>query len=103
MRRKMHWGVPSLPMAANDPHLLLKQEAPGEYSGPGSRDSCGWFCRNPTLVASVGRSSGRNENHHDGRFDYCDNVVVHAWTPAGLVMRMKFQLSKQSLSDDGTF
>jgi len=90
MSRKMHWGVPSLPMTANDPHLLLKQEAPGDYSGPGSRDSCGWFCRNPTLIASVRRSSGRIENHHDGRFDYCDNVVVHAWTPAWWEWRFHF-------------
>ena len=36
---------------------------------PGPRDYSRWFRQNPRLVASVGRASGRNENHHDERSD----------------------------------
>ena len=37
---------------------------------PGPRDYSRWFRQNPRLVAGMGRASGRNENHHDGRSDY---------------------------------
>jgi len=37
---------------------------------PGTRDSSRWFRQNPRLVAGMGRASGRNEDHHDGRSDY---------------------------------
>ena len=34
------------------------------------RTSMRWERQNPRLVAGMGRASGRNENHHDGRSDY---------------------------------
>jgi len=37
---------------------------------PGPKDSSRFFRHNLRIVAGMGRASGRNENHHDGRSDY---------------------------------
>jgi len=72
MRRSMLWEAPSMPTSAYDPGLLREQETPLAIgkTWPGPRDSSRWFRQNPRLVAGMGRASGRNENHHGGRFVY---------------------------------
>ena len=73
MRRSMRWEAPWMPTSAHDPGLLREQETPiviGKKFVPGPRDSSRWFHQNPRLVTGMGRASGRNENHDDGRSDY---------------------------------
>ena len=72
MRRSTQWEASSMPTAAYEPGLFREQETPlviGKELVPGPRDSSRWFRQNPRLVAGMGRASGRNENHHDGRSD----------------------------------
>ena len=57
----------------NDPGLRCEQETPleiGKGLVPGPRDSNRWFRQNFRLVTGTGRTSGRNENHDDGRSDH---------------------------------
>jgi len=62
-----------MPPAAYDPGLLREQETPLVIEKNWFLDQeipAGGFVKNPRLVAGMGRASGRNENHHDGRSDY---------------------------------
>jgi len=61
-----------MPMAAYDPRLLCEQETPLEIGKDWFLDQkipAGGFVR-ILAVSPVGRTSGRNENHHDGRSDH---------------------------------
>ena len=65
MRRNMRCEVASMPTTAYDPGLLREQDTAIVIKK-------NWFLdqKIPGLVAGMGRASGRNENHHEGRSDY---------------------------------
>jgi len=58
-----------MPTIAYDPHLLREQETTLEKIGKDCLLNR-WFPQNLRLVTGMGRTSGLNENHHDGRSDH---------------------------------
>jgi len=88
----MQWEAPSMPTAAYDPRLLHELETPLEIEKDWFLDQkipAGGFVRILDSSQGMGRTSGRNENHHDRRSDHMSGP--------------RTRMDNQSQAGDGTF